>query len=197
MNNKYPKLTNRQRAVESAASLFLHKGYHVSSMNDVVAESGVSKSNIYYHFKSKEDLTLEVIDWRIAQYEQVFTDLMNSNATASCKLDLMFERFYSDMLDRRCAGGSPLLSLWIQASSETNLVRQRIRTFFQNFVPVMERLLETGINEGVWSRHIPIQSTALMLVSMIEGAFMMAEVRHDPELLRHIKQSFMALLKAV
>jgi AcrR family transcriptional regulator len=47
---------NREHVVSVAARLFLLRGVTNTSMEDGVRESGVSKSNIYYHFKSKSDL---------------------------------------------------------------------------------------------------------------------------------------------
>lgn len=60
---------NRTKAVEVAAQLFLRQGYAYVSMDEVVRVSGVSKSNIYYHFKNKEELLQAVVQFWIAQYE--------------------------------------------------------------------------------------------------------------------------------
>lgn len=60
---------NRTKAVEVAAQLFLRQGYSYVSMDEVVRVSGVSKSNIYYHFKNKEELLQAVVQYWIAQYE--------------------------------------------------------------------------------------------------------------------------------
>ena len=57
------KRSNKNRVIETAASLFLKVGYTYTSMDEVVQQSGVSKSNVYYHFSSKEELLLAVIDF--------------------------------------------------------------------------------------------------------------------------------------
>src|SRR5712692_10941950 len=47
----------------NAASRLIHvQGYHSTSLDDVLRESGVGKGNFYYYFKSKEELGYAIID---------------------------------------------------------------------------------------------------------------------------------------
>ena len=48
--------------LEKAKELFIQKGYSGTSMEDLVRYSGVSKGSIYYHFESKDELFLQLID---------------------------------------------------------------------------------------------------------------------------------------
>ena len=54
-NPRHANPVNRTKAVEVAAQLFLRQGYAYVSMDEVVRVSGVSKSNIYYHFKNRRN----------------------------------------------------------------------------------------------------------------------------------------------
>ena len=47
-------------------SLIHLRGYHNTSLDDVLRESGVGKGNFYYYFKSKEELGFAIID-RVVQ----------------------------------------------------------------------------------------------------------------------------------
>src|ERR1700743_2018704 len=51
----------RDRIVQSAADLMYVKGVNATTLDDVIAASGVSKSQLYWHFPGKEDLTRAVI----------------------------------------------------------------------------------------------------------------------------------------
>ncbi len=46
---------------ESAATLFLEKGYQATSMDEVAAAAQVSKQTIYTHFASKEELFADLV----------------------------------------------------------------------------------------------------------------------------------------
>jgi len=47
--------------VDAARRLFLEQGYEVTSMDAIAAEAGVSKRTVYSHFRSKEELFVEIM----------------------------------------------------------------------------------------------------------------------------------------
>lgn len=50
--------TTRERILEVALDLFIHKGYAETSLREIAAELGFSKAALYYHFESKQDILL-------------------------------------------------------------------------------------------------------------------------------------------
>ncbi|MEU0648321.1 MULTISPECIES: TetR/AcrR family transcriptional regulator [Streptomyces phaeochromogenes group] len=53
--------TVRERLLEAADRLFYAEGIHAVGIDRVIAESGVSKSTMYIHFRTKEDLVAEYL----------------------------------------------------------------------------------------------------------------------------------------
>jgi len=51
----------RQQIMDAALACFARKGYHRTTMDDIVAESGLSKGSLYWYFKSKDDLFISLI----------------------------------------------------------------------------------------------------------------------------------------
>lgn len=54
----------RERLVESACKLFHQAGFKDTSIADIAEDSGVPLGNVYYYFKTKEDLAAAVIEQR-------------------------------------------------------------------------------------------------------------------------------------
>src|SRR2546421_901535 len=54
--------TTRDAIVTAAMRLMHVHGYHATSLDDVLRESGVGKGNFYYHFRSKEELGYAILD---------------------------------------------------------------------------------------------------------------------------------------
>lgn len=46
----------RAQIIEAALACFVREGYNNTTMDDIVAESGLSKGSLYWYFKSKDDL---------------------------------------------------------------------------------------------------------------------------------------------
>lgn len=51
----------RDLILDKAKELFIQRGYAATTMEDLVRYIGVSKGSIYYHFKSKEDLFVQLL----------------------------------------------------------------------------------------------------------------------------------------
>src|SRR5258707_11070123 len=62
-------MSSREKILDVSLELFYRNGYQATSVDDIIAEAKVSKSNFYYHFKSKEDLGIEVLQMRAHDFE--------------------------------------------------------------------------------------------------------------------------------
>ena len=56
----------RERLLAVAFDLFVVHGYSAVSMRDVASAAGLTKGAVYGHFRSKGQLLVEVIRWRLA-----------------------------------------------------------------------------------------------------------------------------------
>ena len=52
----------RQKILDAAVQVFSRKGYHDTRVDDIVRESETSKGAVYFHFPSKEQIFLALVD---------------------------------------------------------------------------------------------------------------------------------------
>lgn len=66
-----PDMSEERRAqiIQAALACFTRKGYNKTTMDDIVAESGLSKGTLYWYFKSKDDLLESAI---LSSFESSF-----------------------------------------------------------------------------------------------------------------------------
>ncbi|MEU8550463.1 ScbR family autoregulator-binding transcription factor [Streptomyces roseoverticillatus] len=55
-------IRTRQTILEAAAVVFDERGYDAATINEILTRAEVTKGALYFHFPSKEDLALAVID---------------------------------------------------------------------------------------------------------------------------------------
>lgn len=55
-------LNARERVLSVAEMLFRQRGYNVVTMRDIAEEVGIRQASLYYHFPSKEQLFITVIE---------------------------------------------------------------------------------------------------------------------------------------
>ncbi len=70
-------LTTKERIRSEAAALFREKGFNGTSMAELAAEVGITKSSLYHHFSSKQALLSQIIELtvnRVAPLVQAVAD---------------------------------------------------------------------------------------------------------------------------
>jgi AcrR family transcriptional regulator len=80
----------RQRLLAVASDLFVARGYAAVSMRDIAAAAQMTKGGVYGHFRSKGQLLVEVIRWRLAarEHSKYFTDNVRDPERA---IELMYD----------------------------------------------------------------------------------------------------------
>jgi TetR/AcrR family transcriptional repressor of nem operon len=188
------KISNREIALQSAASLFLSKGYLVTSMDDIVAESKVSKTNIYYYFKSKEELLSAIIERMTDQYEQLITRIADqSELPVMDRLMRLMNVLIEQDID--CLGGCPFLTLYTQTPKEATAIRGQISRFFGKQLLILEKLVVQGIASKEINSRLEPQQTAALILSTIEGGLFLQHTNQNPTLLQHSLHALASMLK--
>lgn len=189
-------LSNKDIALQSAFTLFLTKGFQATSMDDIVAHSKVSKTNIYYYFKSKEELLLTIVDQLISHYEQhIHQILSHSDTTVLQKLEALLIILTENTEQNNYLGGCPFLTLYTQTPLEAIEVRDRIKSFFEQQFQAVELILDEGISKKELKKELPIKQTAALIVSSIEGALFLAQASNNTDIVKAVYPALALLLK--
>ncbi|SDG33477.1 DNA-binding transcriptional regulator, AcrR family [Fontibacillus panacisegetis] len=189
-------LNNKDIALQSAFTLFLTKGFQATSMDDIVAHSKVSKTNIYYYFKSKEELLLTTVDQLISHYEQRINQILShSDTTVLEKLEALLIILTDNTEQNNYLGGCPFLTLYTQTPLEAIEVRDRIKSFFEQQFQAVELILAEGIAKQELKTELPVKQTAALIVSSIEGALFLAQASNNPDIIKAVYPALASLLK--
>jgi AcrR family transcriptional regulator len=65
--------SKRDELVEKALEVFYREGFHATGMDRLVAVTGISKTSMYKHFRTKEDLILATLKLRHEQFRTLTT----------------------------------------------------------------------------------------------------------------------------
>ncbi|MCH8029777.1 MAG: TetR/AcrR family transcriptional regulator [Candidatus Dadabacteria bacterium] len=193
------QMGNKAKLIEAATDLIHQKGYHTTTVDNILDKTGVKKSNFYYHFKSKEELALIALDSRIEQFEEEIINYTLLDGSISPKSRL--KRFYKKISDYHeslnCERGCPFGNLAIEMSDVNEGFRSRLSVFFQNWESVLESCIAEGIKRGEFRSDIDPQHIASLLLCHLEGAIMMVKTYKTPEPLSSRIHSIMKLLEPI
>lgn len=80
------KEATRERILEAAATVFAASGYSVATMDEIARVSGLSKGSLYFHFTSKEELFLALMDHLAERIWSAVTPAMASVRGAPARI---------------------------------------------------------------------------------------------------------------
>ncbi|MEQ9619295.1 MAG: TetR/AcrR family transcriptional regulator [Deltaproteobacteria bacterium] len=189
---------SKDKILESAKKLFHLKGFYQTSIDEILSDSGVTKSNFYYHFKSKEELGLIYLDRRIKQYETevLSTTLENNSESPASRIDKFYKKVKTFHTDLSCVKGCPFGNLAIEMSGANENFRERLSTFFRRWEKSIEECIEEGMSNGEFRSDISPKIMSRLILSHLEGAVMMVKTHRSIDPLSSGSETMIKLLKA-
>jgi TetR/AcrR family transcriptional regulator, transcriptional repressor for nem operon len=168
---------NRERILEAAARRFHERGFQATSLDEIIEASGVCRSNLYYHFRSKEALGLSVLDWLAERFAAGVLDstLRDTRFPARRRL----ERFLTAVTEGLESGayrrGCPFGNLAAELAGDHPEFRKRLGGFFRRWEAAVVGCLRDGVRGGEFRSDLDVDSIATALVSQFEGAVLLSK----------------------
>jgi TetR/AcrR family transcriptional regulator, transcriptional repressor for nem operon len=165
----------RSRIVEAAAGLIYANGVDRTSLDDVMAASGVSKSQLYHYFADKDALVLEVIGLqteRVLEAQQPHLGALDS---------LSALRLWRDTLVRlnESARGCPLGSLASELANHSEAARQQLVAGFTRWIKEIEHGLVAMRERGELEPTVDTEELATAVLSAVQGGLLLAKTAHS------------------
>ncbi|MEJ1355486.1 MAG: TetR/AcrR family transcriptional regulator [Candidatus Sedimenticola sp. (ex Thyasira tokunagai)] len=167
----------RQRIVNAANQLFYRKGYNRTSFTDIVEGADVPRGNIYYYFKTKDEMLLAVVNHRL----EVITGMLTRWESEIIQPIERLERFVQIMYDSTPAllrSGCPMGSLNIELAKDQPELKAESKKLFDLFLQWLTKQF-VAIGYPTEAREL-----ALQLLSRGQGAIVVAQVYQDPGFLQ-------------
>ena len=158
----------RERILDAALTCFAREGFHAATMQDIVAESGLSPGAIYGYFKGKTEVVMAIATERHAMERQRMQEALAA-ADLDTSLMRLVEGFVLGLRDpqektwRRLA-----VQLWAESLSNPRLKREALAGVSQA-VEILSPMIRAAQREGRWPRHLDPQSAARVMVAVLQG----------------------------
>ena len=180
--------TKRDELVQKALQAFYRHGFQATGMDMLVAETGISKTSMYKHFRTKEDLILAVLRLRDEQFRNWLYRRMEALAeTPRQQLIAMFdalEEWFDEPGYRGC--------MFIKASSEYQDADHVIHQQSADH----KRMLERHMTDLAEKAGLPDPETiARQLLLLKEGAIVTAHLGHTDNPAQDAKAAAIQLLE--
>lgn len=85
----------RGRLLKSATGLFTRKGYAGTTVREIVAAAAVTKPVLYYYFRNKEGIYLELMRGGFSQFDSVLEQSLSGQGAAAERVTQLCTRVFS------------------------------------------------------------------------------------------------------
>jgi TetR/AcrR family transcriptional regulator len=144
-----PKVANgsdrRIEILKSAAAAFRRRGYHGASVDEIASALEMTKGNLYYYFRNKEEILFACHDYSLDVLLALMTEVEADSSRPDEKLRRLILAFIHMMLDEL---QGTALTLDLQALSPPLL--KRIIAKRDRFDRGMRDIVQQGIDQGLF-----------------------------------------------
>jgi len=167
----------KEEIVLALLQVMAEKGYEKASIQMIGKAAGLSPGLIHYHFKTKQDILLALVDW----ISKAATDRLNTlNEGVTEPWDKL-----TAFINARLATGDDampeIVSAWVVIAGES--VRQpEIKVLYQNLIDQQLKELKkliADVWEGKSARNKEVINLAAIVLAAMEGAFQLSATANE------------------
>lgn len=138
------KKQNREEILKSARSVFTQKGFHQSSISDIIRDTGLSRSTFYLYYKSKEEIFAVLVH---QLYQDLLEDLILLNKEVKLNSVNVKKNIEKNLISlfKTLYHHQDLIKIIIEPPTNNNLEFDEIIKKYQKiFLKAIEDILERG-----------------------------------------------------
>jgi len=184
----------RERILERAFRLASREGLQGLSIGVLATELGLSKSGLFAHFGSKEDLQIEILRAAAAQFEERVMRPAFKAARGEPRIRQLFDNWMRWLNDP----GSPGGCIFLAAATELDDKPGRPRDFLvgtqKQLMAAMARSARLAMEVGHFGADVDAEQFAFELYSLLMGASHWKRLLHDPRAESRARVGFDRLL---
>lgn len=173
----------RGRILAEAEKLILAKGYAGTTVDDILAATGLTKGAFFHHFKSKGDLARAVLE-RYAENDfalfEGWSDAADRASDDPLERLMLFIKSFETFLDElgEPFPGCVFASYTYESRQFGPEVHEYIRKRFATWMRLYEQKLAALLKERP-VRGVTAKGLAEMIATIVEGGFIMANAMGD------------------
>lgn len=196
----------REKILDIAKSAVLAKGFQATSIDEIIAEAGITKSGFFYHFRDKNELARALVRRFRDQVEAALEDTFGRAGELTddpLQKFLIGLKLFAELVaeDHRDGSGCIIASICYQERLFDREVMSSIRDFSQSWRQRFQGYLSDIAKQYELAPGIDLDDLSDMLACIIDGAIIMARVNNDHRFIErqvlayraHVRMAFPAV----
>ncbi len=170
----------RAHILQTAFGLIFFRGFQGVSVDDIVAETGLTKGAFYHHFPTKLELGYAIAD-------EVIRELILNRWIRPLEkyenpvqgIILQLKKVIDETPDANVELGCPLNNLTQEMSTVDPVFREKLQADLSLWLNEIEGVLRRGRDDGFLKEHVAPRQLAVFVVTLHEGMYAMGKTLKD------------------
>ncbi|MFK0692017.1 TetR/AcrR family transcriptional regulator [Mesorhizobium sp. IMUNJ 23033] len=182
----------RTRMIEATAQLIGQRGYHGTSLNDILSASGAPRGSLYFHFPGgKDQLVIEVTRDSIAKVTERLGEDLAAETSPAVAVHHIYQSVARMLEDNEFTLGCPIAPLVLDSPANVPELAELCRSAFEQWIGLLRQAF---VRAGVPERRA--HALALLVESSLEGLMVIARATRDRAPLLAVADEVAALVES-
>ncbi|RUW58919.1 TetR/AcrR family transcriptional regulator [Mesorhizobium sp. M7A.F.Ca.US.008.03.1.1] len=182
----------RTRILETTGLLLRQRGYHGTSLNDILSASGAPRGSLYFHFPGgKDQLVIEVTRASVADVTKRLGEALAAEKDPAVAVHHIYQSVGRMLEDNEFSLGCPIAPVVLDAPTDVPELVELCRSAFEQWISLLR---DAFVRAGVPERRA--QALALLVESSLEGLMVIARATRDRAPVQAVADEVAALIEA-
>jgi TetR/AcrR family transcriptional regulator, transcriptional repressor for nem operon len=183
----------RDHILKTTRKILVAQGFHNTSISAVIEATGVKKGNLYYHFASKEDLGLAVLEDAKDEFFSFLAKALTGRNPVE-KVINSCKAIFAEQEKNNFVGGCLFGNTALEMTDSNERFSGVIQEVFSRWTGLLAAHLTEARETGLLPAATQPQLLAKTVVATLEGGIMMSRVSKDKEDLNDFLAAITGLL---
>ena len=161
---------SRQAILANAVKLATVDGLDGLSIGNLASSLGMSKSGLYAHFGSKEELQLATVETAYAGFRTDVVDVARAAEPGVPRLMAFVGAFFEQLRGDDLPGGCFIAGAALEMSAKPGRVKEQIVLFQNEFVSLIEEYLAEAVEHGDLRKDVDVPAFAFEVHGILLAA---------------------------
>jgi AcrR family transcriptional regulator len=184
----------RTAILDHAVAIASEVGFTGLSIGQLAAQSGMSKSGLFAHFRSKEALQLETLEWARERFTHLVIRPTLAAPRGEQRVRALFDRWL-DWETEALRGGCIFVTATAEYDDQPGPMRDALVRNQQDWMDFVATVVGTAVSEGDFRTDLDVEQLAFTLQALMLGYHHAARLMRDPKALEHTRRALDQLLE--
>ena len=185
----------REAILDTAAALATQEGLATLSIGRLAEASGMSKSGLFAHFGSKEELQRQVLGAAAEKFGAIVVKPALTAPRGIPRIRAMFEGWLRWERDQSVPGGCVFTHAQAELDDKPGMVRDALADWQRQWKEMLSRAASIAVEEGQFRRNVDTKQFAFQMFGIIFAYYHAKRLLDDPTAEAQARAAFESLVE--